>query len=169
LAARLNSEKIPREIAIQQEVEMNNNEAMQHKAVLYMRVAQSRGGDQTAIAMQRHACERRAAELGLAIVAEYIDIGPGHGLEKRPMLRAMLSSLDAGDIAYVIAYDHARIARTVQDYTDVVWQIDMAGAQLEIASLPHEAQQLPGSMNAYMAEIARRQRQATHQREGAAE
>jgi DNA invertase Pin-like site-specific DNA recombinase len=148
---------------------MDNNETAQRKAVLYMRVAHSRGGDQTAIARQRHACERRAAELGLSIVAEYVEVGPGRGTEKRPMLRAMLGGLSADDIICVIAYNHARVTLTMQEYIDIVWQIDMAGAQLEIASLPHEVQQLPGSMNAYMAEIARRQRQAAQKREEAAE
>jgi len=43
---------------------------------------------------------------------------------------------DAEATLFVIAANHARIARSVEAYSRVSWQIDQAGAVLNIASIP---------------------------------
>jgi DNA invertase Pin-like site-specific DNA recombinase len=112
------------------------------QAVLYLRSASTKQADRDmAIVAQQHNCLRRADELGARVVAEYIDLGSGLRAE-RPGLIALLAKL--GEIqaesdqspTYVIAYDHARIARDPQTYIRVVWAIEQTGATLIIASRP---------------------------------
>jgi hypothetical protein len=108
------------------------------KALIYLRVARDdhrQAG--RALAAQNRVCEHRANELGLAVLGVYIDRGPGTTMS-RPSLTALLGELGRrDDIAFVIAYDHRQIAIRAEDYSRVVWAVGKAGAQLEIASLPH--------------------------------
>jgi site-specific DNA recombinase len=107
-------------------------------ALIYLRVARDdHPHTGRALAAQNHTCARRAAELGLTVVSVYIDRGSGSTLS-RPALTALLDELGRrDDIACVITYDHRQIAIRVEDYSRVAWAIGKAGAQLEIASLPH--------------------------------
>jgi hypothetical protein len=108
------------------------------KALIYLRVARDdhrQAG--RALAAQNRVCEHRANELGLIVLGVYIDRGPGTTLS-RPSLTALLGELARrDDIAFVIAYEHRQIAIRAEDYSRVVWAVGKAGAQLEIASLPH--------------------------------
>src|SRR2546423_14395841 len=109
-----------------------------NQALIYLRVARDDHPHASrALAAQNHTCARRAAELGLTVVSVYIDRGSGATLS-RPALTALLDELGRrDDVACVITYDHRQIAIRVEDYSRVAWAIGKAGAQLEIASLPH--------------------------------
>ena len=111
-------------------------------AVLYLRTASSHQADRDmAIVAQQHVCQWRAHELGATVVAEFVDFGSGLSIE-RPGFTALLARLaelraqNAETTVFVIAADHARIARSVEAYSRVSWQIDQAGAVLNIASIP---------------------------------
>lgn len=144
---------------------MSNDNSKQQKAVIYLRVARTKRESKAAIEVQRHACERRAAQLGLAVVDEYVDHGSAHAFEGRPGLQTMLSDLKAyGDIRYVVAYDHTRIARNTHVYTQVVWAIEEAGARLEMAYQSQAQQNFVELVQASIAEIASRQHDPSDRR-----
>ena len=108
------------------------------KAVLYLRVARDdHNRFARAIAAQRHACQRRAAELELEITREYVDHGSGLSLQQRPHLTELLDELKELGAGYVITYGHAQLSRDVKLYASILWAIRKAGARLEIASLLH--------------------------------
>jgi site-specific DNA recombinase len=68
-------------------------------AVIYLRVSTKeqaeRGGDAEgySIPAQREACTRKAADLGLVVVAEFIDAGESARSAARPELQRMLTYL----------------------------------------------------------------------------
>ncbi|WP_103336943.1 recombinase family protein [Amycolatopsis sp. CA-126428] len=131
------------------------------KALIYLRVARDEPPREAA-ARQRRACERRAAELGLEVAGIYTDRGSGNRLN-RPGLAALLGDLDRrDDVAYVITFDHGRVALKIGDYSQLAWTISKAGARLEIASMPHreatevELQLIARIGSVQLAETARR-------------
>jgi site-specific DNA recombinase len=135
------------------------------RAVIYLRAAKARQDTQSAIDAQRQACERRAADLGLTVVDEYIDYGSAHTFEQRPGLQMMLSDLKTRrDVRYVIACDHARIARNTYIYTQIVWAIEEAGARLEVANLELDVQQSEPAQTT-ITDIAARQHRTDDQEE----
>jgi hypothetical protein len=112
------------------------------RAVLYLRAASAKQDDRNqSIVAQQHVCRWRAHELNAEVIDEFVDFGSGMSGE-RPGLDAMLAKLtelqaEAGQLPmYVIARDHARIARDMQVYIRVTWAIERAGATLNIASVP---------------------------------
>ncbi|MGW3959102.1 recombinase family protein [Amycolatopsis sp. NPDC005003] len=106
------------------------------RAVIYLHTARLNDGSSKAIAAQRHACERRASELGLTVAGEYVDHGSGKAADRGGLIM-MLGDLNDLDCGYVIAYGHAQIARDATLYASIVWAIEKSGARLEIASSPH--------------------------------
>jgi DNA invertase Pin-like site-specific DNA recombinase len=110
------------------------------QAVAYLHSATvDRTGSRTAAA--RHACGRRANELGAVIVAEYSDVGSAL-TDDRQQLAQMLADLTTMvDITYVIAPSHTTIARNMQVYARIVWKIEQAGGRLVVASAPIEGYQ----------------------------
>ncbi|WP_326955144.1 recombinase family protein [Amycolatopsis sp. NBC_01286] len=108
------------------------------KAFIYLRVARDdHRYAGRALAAQNRVCEHRANELGLTVLGAYIDRGSSSTMS-RPGLTALLGELGRrDDLAFVIAYDHRQVAIRAEDYSRVVWAVGKAGAQLEIASLPH--------------------------------
>jgi DNA invertase Pin-like site-specific DNA recombinase len=129
-------------------------------AVLYLREARSsKGYGLSAIDAQRHLCEQRANELGLTVVREYVDHGAAYNIDRRPGLREMLGDLKlARDIDFVITYDPARISRDAVMYLYVVWAIQDAGAELEIASTTHV--DVNSAISQHMRDISARQHTA---------
>lgn len=145
------------------------------RAVLYLRVAQASQPHPEAIARQRLACEQRAAEIGAVVVAEYLDVGSGMDAQ-RPELQRILTEIKEHQhdedraVAYFITFDHARIARDMHVYVDVVWRIEDAGARLEVASVPHVEQSNHWSFAAHMTAIGERQHEDTSmEKEGVGE
>jgi hypothetical protein len=122
-------------------------------AVLYLRAAISsnRADNAMAIVAQQHVCSWRAHELGATVAGEFVDFGSGLSIE-RPGFTALLARLaelraeNAEAVIYVIVKDHARIARSMEAYSRVSWQIDQAGGVLNVASIPlAEYEALSGS------------------------
>jgi DNA invertase Pin-like site-specific DNA recombinase len=111
------------------------------QAVLYLRVTRgTQEVQEKAIAAQRHACVRRANELGVTIVEEYTEHASGNVIDERPALGRLLDDLKNRDhVTFVIAYDHAGVAQNMQVYLQVLWAIEQAGAQLETASIDRAA------------------------------
>jgi len=78
---------------------------------------------------------------GPTVAGEFVDFGLGLSIE-RPGLMALLAKLaelraqDAEATIFVIAADHARIARSVEAYSRLSWQIDQVGGLLNVASIP---------------------------------
>ncbi len=111
-------------------------------AVLYLRTASSHQANRDmAIVAQQHVCSRRAHELGATVAGEFVDFGSGLSIE-RPGFTALLARLaelraqNAEATVFVIAANHARIARSIEAYSRMSWQIDQAGAELNVASIP---------------------------------
>jgi hypothetical protein len=88
-----------------------NAEPATRRAVVYLRVStaeQAHGADSNegySIPAQREACQRRAADLGAVVVAEYADSGESAKTTARPQLQQMLTRLgDHKDVEYVIVH-----------------------------------------------------------------
>lgn len=135
------------------------------RAVYYLRTARACDSDsQAAINAQRAACERKARELEVAIVDEYVDIGTGNEIEDRPALRAMLARLKSDpSISFVLAYDYARLARNVDVYRKIIRALDAAGVDLVIIQEPggphvHKFMQ---TLTVAMADLAAQHRRET--------
>ncbi|GAA4550035.1 recombinase family protein [Amycolatopsis samaneae] len=112
-------------------------------AVRYLRTACHDNGESRAITAQRHACQRRADELGLEVVREYVDYGSGLKAD-RPGLIKLLADLKAAPPNYVICFDHACLAQDVNLLARICWTIRTSGARLELAGLPHQE---PGALS----------------------
>lgn len=93
------------------------------RAVVYLRVSSeqqtrtSYDAHGQSIPAQRVACQRKADELGVTIIDEYIEPGKSATeMSKRPAFRQMLARIQAqGDVDYVIVYMMSRMARNRYD------------------------------------------------------
>lgn len=108
------------------------------RAVLYLRVS-TPGQVQTdydpegiSIPAQRKACERRAMQLDVEIVDEYVE--PGRSattIEKRPVFQAMMERLKTRrDVDYVIVYNLSRLNRNRVDDAKVLVALRACGVTL---------------------------------------
>jgi site-specific DNA recombinase len=106
------------------------------RAVIYLRVSTKdqaeRGGEAEgfSIPAQREACIRKAASLGAEVVDEFIDAGESAKTSQRPALKAMLASIDAHHVQYVIVHKVDRLARNRLDDALITMEIGKAGASL---------------------------------------
>jgi len=107
--------------------------------LLYLRVSTTRqahrGGQAEgySIPAQREACTRKAAELGGAVVGEFVDAGASARSADRPQLQALLRRLaDTSQpaVSYVIVHKLDRLARARADDVDLLMAIQSAGAEL---------------------------------------
>ncbi|HXC76970.1 MAG TPA: recombinase family protein, partial [Candidatus Acidoferrum sp.] len=88
-------------------------------AVVYLRVSTTsqvktdHDADGISINAQREACQRKAAQMGVVIVGEYVEPGKSATtMEKRPVFQAMLARLKSErDADYVIVYELSRLNR----------------------------------------------------------
>jgi DNA invertase Pin-like site-specific DNA recombinase len=108
------------------------------RAVCYLRVASALDRDSTtAIKAQRATCESKAREIKATIVDEYADVGTGSTIKDRPALQTMLTRLESEPrISCVIVYDHARLARNIEAYREIIQALKKAGVELAIAKEP---------------------------------
>lgn len=105
------------------------------QAVIYLRPVRSDQDSRArSIARQRRGCQRRAAELGLEVVKEFMD-EPNQG---RDSLIKLISWTIYNPGAYVISERQRIIGGNMYFYTSVIWAIEKSGCRLEIASLPHQ-------------------------------
>ena len=105
-------------------------------AVIYLRVSTKeqaeRGGmaEGFSIPAQREACTRKAAELGLTVVAEFVDAGESARSAARPDLQRMLVYLAENPVSAVIVHKIDRLARNRADDVQITLAIQNSGARL---------------------------------------
>ena len=105
-------------------------------AVIYLRVSTKeqaeRGGaaEGFSIPAQREACTRKAADLGLTVVAEFIDAGESARSAARPNLQRMLVYLAEHPVSAVIVHKIDRLARNRADDVQITLAIQNSGANL---------------------------------------
>ena len=125
-------------------IEEPETEQVPRRAVLYLRVS-SPGQVRTdydpeglSIPAQRQACERKAAQLGVEIVREYVEPGFSAGsLVKRKRFRKMVEEVsELRDIDVVIVWSVARWARNQEDHWVARGLVRRAGAKLVAVKEP---------------------------------
>ncbi len=111
------------------------------RAIIYLRVSTAKqastGGEAEgySIPAQRGACQRKAEELGAAVVDEYVDAGASARSIDRPALQELLDRLlEKHDVDYVIVHKVDRLARDRADDVAIGLAIHKAGAVLVSAS-----------------------------------
>ena len=103
----------------------------------YFRVSTSRQAntsfdeDGFSIQAQRDYCQRKAAELGVRLVDEYVDRGKSARTADRPALQAMLARIkDDTDIQYVFVHKLDRLARNRADDVQIGLLLAKHGVRL---------------------------------------
>jgi site-specific DNA recombinase len=108
------------------------------KAVLYLRVS-TPGQVHTdydpegiSIPAQRVACERKALQMGVEVIGEYVEPGKSATtIDKRPIFQQMLSRIKTEhDIDYVIVYNLSRLNRNRVDDAKVLVALRASGVTL---------------------------------------
>lgn len=107
------------------------------RAAIYLRVSTAGRGDQGqepegySIPAQREACQTKAAELDVEVVAEYVDRGESAKTADRPELKALLAWLEAKrDLDYVIVHKVDRLARNRYDDATITYALHEAESSL---------------------------------------
>jgi hypothetical protein len=101
------------------------------RAVMYIRVANVRDGSTRAVTAQREACERIANGYGVHVVREYADLGKPARWEQQPELQRLLVELaEQRDVAYVVIFDYARLARDLASLDGIIRRIHLCGAEI---------------------------------------
>jgi len=106
------------------------------RAVIYIRVSSAQQANKDydpegfSIPAQREACLRKAENLGLQVVEEYVDKGESAKTANRAGLQALLKRLEERDITHVIVHKVDRLARNRADDVAIVMKIRGAGAHL---------------------------------------
>jgi site-specific DNA recombinase len=106
-------------------------------AIIYLRVSsdgqvnKAHNPEGYSIPAQREACERHAANLGAAVIGEFVEAGYSGTTLRRPALQAMLTQLPEVRPTYVIFYDLSRFAREESDAFWLLAEIKRHGAKLE--------------------------------------
>lgn len=117
-----------------QRMEKNMSEptnSREQRAVIYLRVASSRQVDASTVDRQREACQRIAARYGLTVVREYADLGRSARLDQQVELLRLLDDLHQWrDVAYVVVWDYARLARSMEQLNQVTHHVHACGAKV---------------------------------------
>lgn len=110
---------------------MVNTPHPNHRAVVYLRVASTDPGDEHATARQREGCLRIAAKHGLTVVREYVDRGrPAHPAKQGALQQLFTDLAEYRDVAYVVVWDYARLARDLPTLTAVISELRARGAEV---------------------------------------
>lgn len=108
---------------------MNTSPTFEQSAVAYLRIASRQPDDAAAIMHQREGCQRIATRHGLTIVREYLDVGRPARLDQQIELLRLLDDLHhLRDVAFVIVWDYARLARSMEQLNLVNHHIHACGA-----------------------------------------
>lgn len=110
----------------------------QARALIYLRVSSNRqvrrdyDPEGISIPAQREACHRKAEQLGLAVVDEYVEPGwSATEMTKRAAFQRMLARIrDTGDIDHLIVYKLSRLARNRVDDALVMADLRQRGIAL---------------------------------------
>jgi site-specific DNA recombinase len=108
------------------------------QGLIYLRVStaaqakKDRNAEGFSIPAQREACHRKAHDLGIEIVDEFIDAGESAKSADRPQLQAMLSRIKqpGHGVGYVIVHKVDRLARNRADDVAITIALKAAGIQL---------------------------------------
>jgi DNA invertase Pin-like site-specific DNA recombinase len=107
-------------------MEQNNN------AVCYIRMG-SAFDEFNFAELQRSACINTATQLGVDIIHFYEDIGLSNGnSEGRKGLTELLTSIESGEVKYVLAYSADRLFRDQIDYISFKHFIAKHGVTLHL-------------------------------------
>ena len=134
-------DELPQDTAIPVEHHTNHAEPGT-RAVIYLRVS-STGQVKTdydpegiSIPAQRETCLRKAKDLGVAVIDEYVE--PGRSateMTKREAFQRMLARVgDQGDVDYIIIYQLSRMARNRNDDAIVMADLRKRGVTLVSAT-----------------------------------
>ncbi len=112
------------------------------RAVLYLRVSSSKqvntdyDPEGISLPAQRESCQRKALQLGLEIVGEYVEPGvSGREMTKRVAFSQMLARIrDEGDITHVVVYKLSRMNRNRIDDAFVMAELKARGVSLVSAT-----------------------------------
>src|SRR5690348_12391900 len=108
--------------------------------VSYLRVStkeQAKKGGETegySIPAQREANNRKAASMGVVIIAEFVDAGESAKSADRPDLQRMLKFLAENHVDYVFVHKVDRLARNRVDDVEITMAIKKSGATLVSAT-----------------------------------
>jgi site-specific DNA recombinase len=110
---------------------MSSEHSQTKRGVLYLRVSSASqvGTDYDpeglSIPAQRNVCRQRAAQLGIEIVDEYVELGKsGTSVTKRPQFQEMLRRIkEQRDVEYVVVYKLSRLNRNRVDDAMVLVQM----------------------------------------------
>jgi len=117
---------------------MNRRADAPQRAVLYLRVSTvsqvttDYDPEGISIPAQRAACQRKAEQLGIEIVDEYVEPGrSGTSMKSRPAFQAMLKRIRQDrDVDAVLVYKLSRMNRNWEESAQVIMQLRAAQAQL---------------------------------------
>jgi site-specific DNA recombinase len=117
---------------------MNRRADAPQRAVLYLRVSTvsqvttDYDPEGISIPAQRAACQRKAEQLGIEIVDEYVEPGrSGTSMKSRPAFQAMLKRIRQDrDVDAVLVYKLSRMNRNWEESAQVIMQLRAAKAQL---------------------------------------
>ena len=121
-------------------VDIHSIEPGLRAAVSYLRVSTreqaERGGQDEgfSIPAQRLANHRKAASMGAAVVAEFVDAGESARKADRPQLQAMLEYVAENDVSYCIVHKVDRLARNRVDDVEINLALGRAGVKLVSAT-----------------------------------
>ncbi len=112
------------------------------RAVLYLRVSTTSqvntdyDPEGLSIPAQRQSCERKAAQMGVSIIEEYIEPGrSGTRMDKRPAFQEMLERIRRDrDVDYVLVYKLSRMNRNRVDDALVLMSLRKFGVSLVSAT-----------------------------------
>lgn len=131
------------------------------KAVIYLRVSTTKQANRSediegySLPAQREACVRKAEQLDVEIVDEYVDRGESAKTAERPQFQRMLTRIrEHQDVDYVILDKIDRFARNRRDDANIMFELKACGAQL--ISVKENIDETPAGelLHAIMAGIA---------------
>jgi len=113
-----------------------------NRAVIYLRVSSKKQVDTDydpegiSLPAQRLACQKKAEQMGVQIVDEYVDAGlSGTGVAGRPQFQDMLERIRAQrNVDYVIVYKLSRLHRNRYDEAFTMMQLQQRGVTLVSAT-----------------------------------
>jgi len=116
---------------------MSDQPAVRKKAVLYLRVSTPSqvntdfDPEGISIPAQRSSCARKAEQLGINIVDEYIEPGrSGTTMRSRPVFQEMMERLRERDVDHVIVYKLSRLNRNWEESAQVIMALRKVRVEL---------------------------------------
>ncbi len=116
---------------------MSDQPAARKKAVLYLRVSTPSqvntdfDPEGISIPAQRSSCARKAEQLGIDIVGEYIEPGrSGTTMRSRPVFQEMMERLRERDVDHVIVYKLSRLNRNWEESAQVIMALRKVKVEL---------------------------------------